>query len=46
MPSLLDKKEKKELANRDLYIKANKLYLGNLNSYFILDEIILELLIL
>jgi hypothetical protein len=26
-------------------MKASKLYLGNLNSYFILKEIILELLI-
>jgi hypothetical protein len=46
MPSLLGKKEKRELANRDLYIKASKLYLGNLNSRFALGEIILELLIL
>ena len=46
MPSLLGKKEKRELANRDLYIEASKLYLGNLNSYFTLEEIILELLIL
>jgi hypothetical protein len=46
MPSLLDKKEKRELANRELYIEVNKLYLGNLNSYFALKEIILELLIL
>ena len=45
MPSLLDKKKKKELANRNLYIKINKLYLENLNSYFALEEIILELLI-
>ena len=46
MPSLLGKKKKRELANRDLYIKASKLYLGNLNSRFALEEIILELLIL
>ena len=46
MPSLLGKKEKKKLANRNLYIKASKLYLGNLNSHFTLREIILELLIL
>jgi hypothetical protein len=45
MPSLLGKKERKELANRNLYIKASKLYLRNLNSRFILKEIILELLI-
>ena len=38
-------KEKRELANRDLYIEASKLYLGNLNSCFTLEEIILELLI-
>jgi hypothetical protein len=46
MPSLLGKKKKKELANWDLYIKVSKLYLGNLNSYFTLEIIILELLIL
>ena len=46
MPSLLNKKKKKELANRNLYIEINKLYLGNPNSRFILEEIILELLIL
>ena len=46
MPSLLGKKEKRKLANRDLYIKASKLYLGNLNNYFALEEIILKLLIL
>jgi hypothetical protein len=46
MPSLLGKKEKRELANRDLYIEASKLYLGNLNSHFALEEIILELLML
>ena len=46
MPSLLDKKEKRELANRNLYIKVNKLYLENSNNYFTLEEIILELLIL
>ena len=46
MPSLLGKKEKRELANRDLYIEASKLYLRNLNSRFILEEIALELLIL
>ena len=45
MPSLLGKKEKRELANRDLYIKASRLYLGNLNSRFALEEIALELLI-
>jgi hypothetical protein len=45
MPSLLDKKEKEKLANWDLYIKASKLYLENLNSCFALEEIILELLI-
>ena len=45
MPSLLSKKEKRELANRNLYIKASKLYLENLNSYFALREITLELLI-
>ena len=43
MSSLLDKKEKKELANWNLYIEVSKLYLENLNSYFILKEIILEL---
>ena len=46
MPSLLGKKEKRELANWDLYIEASKLYLENLNSRFALKEIILELLIL
>ena len=46
MPSLLGKKEKRELANRDLYIEASKLYLGNLDSRFALGEIALELLIL
>ena len=46
MPSLLGKKEKRKLANRDLYIEASKLYLGNLNSRFTLKKIILELLIL
>ena len=45
MPSLLGKKKKKKLANRNLYIEVNKLYLGNLNSRFALEEIILELLI-
>jgi hypothetical protein len=29
MSSLLGKKEKRKLANWDLYIKANKLYLEN-----------------
>ena len=46
MPSLLGKKEKRELANRDLYIEVSKLYLGNLNNRFALGEIVLELLIL
>ena len=46
MPSLLGKKEKRKLANRNLYIEVSKLYLGNLNSRFTLEEIILELLIL
>ena len=46
MPSLLGKREKKELANRDLYIEVSRLYLGNLNSRFALEEIALELLIL
>jgi hypothetical protein len=46
MPSLLGKKEKRKLANRDLYIKASKLHLGNLNSRFALEEIALELLML
>ena len=45
MPSLLGKRKKRELANRDLYIEVSKLYLGNLNSCFALEEIILELLI-
>jgi hypothetical protein len=46
MPSLLGKKEKRELANRDLYMEASKLYLGNLDSRFALGEIALELPIL
>ena len=46
MPSLLDKKEKRKLANWNLYIEVSKLYLGNLNSRFALEEIVLELLIL
>jgi hypothetical protein len=43
---LLDKKEKRKLANQDLYMGISKLYPGNLNNYFALEEIILELLIL
>jgi hypothetical protein len=43
---LLGKREKRELASLDLYIEASKLYLGNLNSRFALEEIVLELLIL
>jgi hypothetical protein len=43
MPSLLGKREKRELASLDLYIEASKLHLGNLNSRFALEEIALEL---
>jgi hypothetical protein len=43
MPSLLGKKKKRELANRDLHMEASKLHLGNLNSRFALEEIALEL---
>ena len=43
---MLGKREKRELASLDLYMEVSKLYLGNLNSRFALEEIVLELPIL